>query len=191
MSDPSWLSQRSTSYTRVCDTPTNRERRTNTPSGVNGSQPELTATMRPYELNSSLNDEEGVWLASHGFNRYREWDELRYSLRSVEKYAQSFINRIQILVNAFEEPLRNGSLVVRMGKQRPHWLSDGNQRVQVLSQEEFFGPEERNCLPTFNSLTIENQLYNTESETDRVRWSTQCYYVLMLQCDSSLRCPMT
>jgi hypothetical protein len=136
--------------------------------------------MRPYELNSSLNDEEGIWLASHGSNRYREWDELRYSMRSVEKYAQSFTNRIQILVNAFEERSRNGSLVVRMGKQRPHWLSDRNQRVQVLSQEEFFGPVERNCLPTFNSLTIENQLYNTESETDRVRWTTRYYHELML-----------
>ncbi|KAG9377616.1 hypothetical protein A1F94_012019 [Pyrenophora tritici-repentis] len=39
---------------------------------VNGSQPELIATMRPYDINSSLNDEEGIWLASHGANRYRE-----------------------------------------------------------------------------------------------------------------------
>lgn len=55
-----------------------------------------------------------------------------------------------------------------MGKQSPQWLKEGLDKVQVLSQEEFFGPEERKCLPTFDSLTIENQLYNTKSETDRV-----------------------
>jgi hypothetical protein len=46
--------------------------------------------MQPYELNSSLNDEDGIWLSSHGSNTYREWDELRYSVRSVEKYAGKF-----------------------------------------------------------------------------------------------------
>jgi hypothetical protein len=41
-------------------------------------------------------------------------------------------------------------------------------KLQVLSQEDFFGEEEAKCLPTFNSLTIENQIYNTPSDTDRV-----------------------
>jgi hypothetical protein len=49
------------------------------------------------------------------------------------------------------------------------------EKVQVLSQEEFFGPEERKCLPSFDSLTIENQLYNTKSETDRVSLSTTVF----------------
>ena len=125
--------------------------------------------MRPYELNSTLNDPEGTWIASHSSNRYREWDELRYSMRSVEKYAGNFTNRIQILVNAYQkmDPSRSGTYTV--DKQKPHWLRDDVEKVQVLSQEEFFGPEERKCLPTFDSLTIENQLYNTKSETDRVR----------------------
>jgi hypothetical protein len=136
--------------------------------GVNGSQPELATTMRPYEMDSTLNDEEGVWLASHGSNRYREWDELRYSMRSVEEYAGAFTNRIQILVNAFEEYDDNGTQVQKMGKQQPCWLKRDAKHIQVLSQEEFFGPEERKCLPSFDSLTIENQLYNIKSETDRV-----------------------
>lgn len=140
-----------------------------TTKGVNGSQPELITTMRPYELNSSLNDPEGVWLASHGSNRYREWNELRYSMRSVEKYASHFTNRVQILVNAYKEQACNDTNVVRMWKQRPNWLSINATTVEVLSQEEFFGDEERKCLPSFDSLTIENQLYNTKSETDRVR----------------------
>ncbi|KAF2788666.1 hypothetical protein K505DRAFT_378744 [Melanomma pulvis-pyrius CBS 109.77] len=135
---------------------------------VNGSQPELTATMHPYELNSTLNDPEGVWIASHGSNRYREWDELRYSMRSVEKYAGHFTNRIQILVNAFKNTKTDETLPTTYGKQRPNWLRDDIEKVQVLSQEEFFGPDERKCLPSFDSLTIENQLYNTKSEVDRL-----------------------
>jgi hypothetical protein len=138
---------------------------------VNGSQQELTETMKPYEINSSLNDADGVWMASHGSNRYREWDELRYSMRSVEKYAGHFTNRIQILVNAFKNFKTDESLPTTFGKQRPHWLRSDMEKVQVLSQEEFFGPEERKCLPSFDSLTIENQLYNTKSEVDRVSLS--------------------
>ena len=121
--------------------------------------------MRPYELNSSLNDDAGEWIASHGVNRYRDWDELRYSIRSVEKHAGSFRNNIQILVNAVEG--EDGT----MSKQRPTWLKDDveiQSALQVLSQEDFFGAEEAECLPTFNSLTIENQIYNTPSDTDRV-----------------------
>lgn len=142
----------------------------NITKGVNGSQSELTRTMRPYEVNSSLNDAEGVWLSSHGSNRYREWDELRYSMRSVERYASRFTNRIQILVNAFEQRSADDLDVVRMRKQRPNWLSKKASTVEVLSQEEVFGEEESKCLPSFDSLTIENQLYNTKSETDRVSY---------------------
>jgi hypothetical protein len=121
--------------------------------------------MRPYELNSSLNDDAGEWIASHGVNRYRDWDELRYSIRSVEKHASSFSNNIQILVNAVVGS--DGE----MTKQRPDWLKSDSvigDKLQVLSQEDFFGEEEAQCLPTFNSLTIENQIHNTPSDTDRV-----------------------
>ncbi|ORX96855.1 hypothetical protein BCR34DRAFT_607507 [Clohesyomyces aquaticus] len=134
---------------------------------VNGSQKELVETMLPYELNSTLNDPEGVWIKSHGSNRYREWNELRYSMRSLEKYAGHFTNRIQILVNAFQNSVDGEALPTTYRKQRPQWLREDIEKVQVLSQEEFFGPEERKCLPTFDSLTIENQLYNTKSEVDR------------------------
>ncbi|KAF2003940.1 hypothetical protein P154DRAFT_427696 [Amniculicola lignicola CBS 123094] len=136
---------------------------------VNGSQTEFKESMRPYELNSSLNDEEGVWLDAHSANRYRDWGELRYSMRSVETFAGTFYNRIQILVNAYQNTAWDGSQKkTQAGKQRPYWLREDLENVQVLSQEEFFGPDERKCLPTFDSLTIENQLYNTKSETDRV-----------------------
>ena len=130
----------------------------------------------PYEKNSTLNDPEGKWLESHRVNRYRDWDELRYSIRSVEKYAPSFRNKIQLLVNSVADPSQAGDASVEnpaaiSGKQRPLWLKkDGhtNSIVQTLSQEDFFEDGAQGCLPTFNSLTIENQIFNTKSDTDRV-----------------------
>lgn len=130
--------------------------------------------MYPYEENSTLSDEEGTWITSHRVNRYRDWDELRYSIRSVEKYASAFRNKIQILVNSVADP---GEILTQHAtvdhpafihrKQRPSWLkSDAD--VEVFSQEEFFGDIEKACLPSFNSLTTENQAFNTKSDTDRV-----------------------
>lgn len=122
--------------------------------------------MLEYELNSTLNDDEGLWIKAHGVNRYRDWDELRYSIRSIERYAKSFRNKIQILVNAVKTDI--------ITKQKPTWLADDHftqNTVQILSQEQFFTEEAMGCLPTFNSLTIENQIFNTKSDVDRVRFA--------------------
>lgn len=130
---------------------------------VNGSEEAFQTTKRPFEENSVLNDAEGAWLKSHGTNRYRDWDELKYSLRSIEAHASGFRNKIQILVNSVEG---TGDK-----KQVPTWLNDNPETtdvVQVLAQEEFFDREKHVCLPTFNSLTIENQIFNTPSDVDNL-----------------------
>jgi hypothetical protein len=122
---------------------------------VNGSESAFQDVKRSYEVNSILNDAEGVWIKSPGTNRYRDWDELKYSLRSLETHASDFRNKIQILVNSVEG--------TRDRKQIPQWLNDKpitKEVVQVLAQEEFFDAEKHLCLPTFNSLTIENQIFN-------------------------------
>jgi hypothetical protein len=144
--------------------------------GVNGSDKAFTDTMSPYEVNSTLNDLEGKWFQSHRINRYRDWDELRYSIRSVEKYAQNVRNKIQILVNSVgtegvadkASPEYPATIT---GKQIPTWLNKNKNTkdvVQIIPQEEFFDESEQGCLPTFNSLTIENQIFNTKSTVDRV-----------------------
>ncbi len=132
---------------------------------VNGSDDAFKDARHPYELESPLNDPQGKWVAQHSVNRYRDWDELRYSLRSLDAYARGFINKIQILVNSVADA--SGALV----PQRPTWLKDDEEtqtHVQVLAQESFFGEEERACLPTFNSLSIESQIHRTPSTTDRL-----------------------
>lgn len=144
--------------------------------GVNGSDKAFTDTMYPYEGNSTLNDPQGTWLASHRVNRYRDWDELRYSMRAVEKYAGAFRNKIQILVNAVGEEGSAANATVERparirGEQKPLWLNDEphtNRVVEILGQQDFFDENEHGCLPAFNSLTIENQIFNTRSTTDRV-----------------------
>ena len=120
--------------------------------------------MRPYELKSVLNDPEGLWMASHGVNRYRDWDELRYSFRSVNSHAGHFRNKVQIVVNSIGNNA-DGSLT----RQTPAWLLDGDKHnVEVLAQEDFIDKDRAECLPTFNSLTIENQLFNLPSDVDHL-----------------------
>ena len=128
--------------------------------GVNGSDEAFQKVKNPYELQSVLNDLDGNWTKSHGVNRYRDWDELRYSVRSVEKHASSFLNKVQIIVNSVDDA---------GDRQRPDWLREDPATeavIDVLAQEDFFEAEKQHCLPTFNSLTIENQLFNTPSKSD-------------------------
>ncbi|KAI0431247.1 hypothetical protein F5Y09DRAFT_355166 [Xylaria sp. FL1042] len=137
---------------------------------VNGSEEAFKRSMHVYERQSPLNDAQGIWISQHSMNRYRDWDELRYSLRSLNAHARKFINKIQLLVNSVEDnAVASGS--ADMLPQRPVWLSDNDETngiVQVLSQESFFGEKEKECLPTFNSLSIESQIYMTPSTTDQM-----------------------
>jgi hypothetical protein len=132
--------------------------------------------MYPYEVNSTLNDPEGKWLQSHRMNRYRDWDELRFSIRTVEKYAQNIRNKIQILVNSVgTEGIANTASPETpaeiTGRQTPLWFNNNENTsdiVQIIPHEDFFDEPAQACLPTFNSLTIENQIFNTKSTVDRV-----------------------
>ena len=66
--------------------------------------------------------------------RYVENDELRYSLRSVEKFAP-WIRRVYIVTD----------------DQTPAWLDTSNLRIRVVSHREIMPAE---ILPVFNSCTI-------------------------------------
>jgi hypothetical protein len=135
---------------------------------VNGSDEGFKAVKHKYELNSPLNDNDGKWMAKHSVNRYRDWDELRYSFRSLDKYARTFINKVQVLVNLINVSKSNTTI---LQPQRPRWLKNDestNQNVQVLSQEDFFDETQKECLPSFDSLSLETQIYNTPSTVDQL-----------------------
>ena len=140
-----------------------------TTSGVNGSEKEFKNIKRKYELLSPLNDKAGRWISKHSINRYRDWDELRYSFRSLDKYAKSFINKIQLLVNSV--PYTSAPAADTYRPQRPTWLKDDDEthrNVQILPQEDFYAETERQCLPSFDSVSIETQLHNTPSSVDQL-----------------------
>jgi hypothetical protein len=72
--------------------------------------------------------------------RYRNNDELRFSLRSLLRYAP-WVRRIHLLTNG----------------QAPSWLDRSHSRIRLVRHEEVF-PDPR-CLPTFNSNAIEMCLH--------------------------------
>ena len=77
---------------------------------------------------------------SAGADRFRDRDELRYSLRSLERYAP-WICRIYIVTNG----------------QVPEWLNRSNPRLRLVTHGDLF-PNSHD-LPTFNSFAIESHLH--------------------------------
>ncbi|KUO12285.1 stealth conserved region 3 domain-containing protein [Streptomyces sp. DSM 15324] len=75
--------------------------------------------------------------------RFRDRDELRYSLRSIDMYAP-WIRTIHLVTD----------------RQVPHWLDTSHPRVRVVDHSEIFG--DRGALPTYNSHAIESQLHHIE-----------------------------
>ena len=72
--------------------------------------------------------------------RFRNNDELRYSLRSVETFAP-WVRKIHIITNG----------------QIPQWLDTTNKRVSIVSHDMIF--PDKSHLPTYNSNAIELQLH--------------------------------
>lgn len=71
--------------------------------------------------------------------RFSDNDELRYSLRSIEKNAP-WIRRIFIVTD----------------NQKPEWLDTSNPKVRIVDHTEIMPAE---CLPCFNSRIIEHHLH--------------------------------
>ncbi|TID27880.1 putative udp-glucose 4-epimerase protein [Venturia nashicola] len=136
---------------------------------VNGSEDGFKSIKHKYELDSRLNDKAGKWISEHSINRYRDWDELRYSFRSLDAYARNFTNKIQILTNSV--PMSANESTLKSHPQRPRWLKHNaatQKHVEILSQEDFFDPVAAQCLPSFDSLSIESQIHNTPSTVDQM-----------------------
>lgn len=75
--------------------------------------------------------------------RWRNRDELRYSLRSIEMFAP-FIRNIYLVTNG----------------QVPMWLDTSNPRLKIVPHSAIYRNPDH--LPTFNSSSIETQLHHIE-----------------------------
>ncbi len=72
--------------------------------------------------------------------KYRDWDNLKYWFRGVEKYA-SWVNKIHFITY--------GHL--------PSWLNANNPKLNIVNHKDYIPKE---YLPTFNSHTIELNFHN-------------------------------
>ena len=82
-----------------------------------------------------------------GANRYVSNDELKYSLRSIEKYA-NWVNKIYIVVH---------------DGQKPTWLKETEQ-LKIIQHSDIIP---KKYLPTFNSLCIESFLYKIPNLSEK------------------------
>lgn len=81
--------------------------------------------------------------------RYASNDELRYSLRSVERHAP-WVRKVFIVLNDENAP--------------PPWLNCSSPRVSIVHLSDFMPPEH---LPTFNSVPIEFGIANIPEVSER------------------------
>ncbi len=112
---------------------------------VNGADPEWQARKR--ERLESMGVAAGaLHSSSTSASRFENRDELRYSMRSLERYAP-FVRNVYLVTD----------------QQVPEWLAEENVRV-VDHRDIFPWPEH---LPTFNSRAIECHLHRIEGLSER------------------------
>ncbi|KAF9963798.1 Xanthine phosphoribosyltransferase 1 [Mortierella alpina] len=90
--------------------------------------------------------------------RFRDMDELKYSVRSVAQYATGMFEKIYILATTVDSEANEGQV--------PSWLNRtlAEGVVEVVQHDEIF--ENTAFLPTFNSLAIESQMHHIPGLSD-------------------------
>ena len=109
---------------------------------VDGDDPAWQAKRNQYISGGEKKTSEGVVDA-----RWRDNDELRYSLRSVEKYA-SWIDHIYIVTDG----------------QCPEWLDTSHPKITIVDHSEILPAE---ALPVFNSSAIESCIHRIPGLSER------------------------
>lgn len=104
---------------------------------VDGSDPEWQAEKRKYSADSHADDSS---------ERYRDWDNLRYWFRGVEKFAP-WVRKIHFVTW--------GHL--------PEWLDKDHPKLNIVKHTDFI-PEK--YLPTFSSHTIELNIHRIKDLSD-------------------------
>ena len=110
---------------------------------VDSTNPEWQNLFKEYTQKSINNNSS----QSITMNRFRNNDELKYCLRSIDKYI-NFYRNIYIVMN--HSP--------------PSWLNIEHPQIKIVKHEEIPGLNEN--LPTFNSQAIECNLHKINNLTD-------------------------
>ena len=75
-------------------------------------------------------------------SRYRDWDNLQYIFRGIEKF-WPWVNRVFLITCG----------------QKPQWLNENCEKLRLINHSDYIPKE---YLPTFNSHTIELNLHRIE-----------------------------
>ncbi len=105
---------------------------------VDGNDPEWLALKEQYEQYTD---------GDARINRYRDWDNLQYWFRGVEKYA-SWVNRIYFITWGHV----------------PRWLNTKHHKIEIVKHDDYI-PEK--YLPSFNSRPIELNIHRIKSLSER------------------------
>ena len=89
--------------------------------------------------------------------RFVDYEQLRYSLRSVASYAK-FIRRIFIVTD----------------NQIPYWLDSEHEKITIINHEDIF--EDKSSLPVFNSVAIESWIHKIEGLSDNFIYANDDYF---------------
>lgn len=106
---------------------------------VDGNDKKWQEEKRKYEKNDSLTDSRDI--------RYRDWDNLRYWFRAVEKFAP-WVNKIHFVTC----------------DQVPIWLNTNNPKLNLVNHSDYI---DKKYLPTFNANPIEINLHRIKGLSDK------------------------
>ncbi len=120
---------------------------------VNGNDPEWIAKRNACIGKPTTDSKDG----KNCKGRYEDNGELKYSLRSIEKYAP-WVRKIFIITD----------------NQVPEWLDTANPKIQIVDHTEILPAE---SLPCFNSVIIEHHLHRIPGLSEHFLYANDDMYI--------------
>lgn len=118
---------------------------------VDGSDPEWQKEFRKYSsLEMGRDDNSEI--------RYRDWDNLQYLFRGIEKFSP-WVNKVHLITNG----------------QKPKWLNMNAPKLNFVRHEDFIPKE---WLPTFSVRPIELNLHRIESLAEHFIYFNDDFFLL-------------
>lgn len=108
-------------------------------------------------------NKKNLWQEKYGIiskseERYRDWDNLQYLFRGIEKYA-SWVNHVYLVTD----------------DQKPEWLDEDYSKVTVVDHTEIIDEE---FLPTFNTNAIELNIHNIEQLSENFLYFNDDMFII-------------
>jgi hypothetical protein len=124
------------------------------------------------QLNKLQTSQKKKFPSSHSSSsnsaRYRDFQELKYSIRSLFAHFLPHVNNIFIITNGQMPHFLNSSKVYQ--------LAHHTIKLRILSHSELYPPEDLIALPTFNSNSIETVLYRIPNLTNKFLYLNNDFY---------------